>query len=415
MIAQQFLILIFAIGVFAMLITAVYTIFDFLNVQPRQRLKFIKMGLISAWLILLASALLHSFFKSSASGSLNIVSEFNNFAQRNATHIFDKSPSHLPQLLLAIYVAVVVWMLLRLVISFLQAKKLFKDSQEINVNGYKVYKTKCISNPLSFGFLNPKIFISEDLLSKDPRSIELALTHEATHIANNDHPWKLFSLFTRAFLFFVPTMNYLHRKFELEMEIECDQNTISKTHSTAYEYGNLLLEFAQALNVPQPYSVYTNMTDSTLTKRIIVMKTKMARRPVLTMVFGLAVLAAGIVATVATSGATKLGERFYVEVAVLIAGKVVSKPSFELLRGEPASLSYGSSTAEIRMMLTATDADEKILPNGIHLVMDMAYQGQGQSVKANPQVIVKPGEPAIVQLNSGNGDSVEMQILAFRK
>ena len=47
--------------------------------------------------------------------------------------------------------------------------------------------------------------------------------------------------------------------------------------------------------------------------------------------------------------------------------------------------------------------------------MAVEYQGPGRAIRANPHVIVKPGEEAVIALESDSTNGVEIRIVAERQ
>ena len=116
-------------------------------------------------------------------------------------------------------------MLFRVLFSYLNSYSQLARSRKCTIQGHDVLLSKKIQTPLSFGFPKAKIYLPFNIEEKwTPREIELCLTHEKIHIKQNDTLWKLLSLIVETLLFFAPWVYFLHKKFELEMEIFCDEN-----------------------------------------------------------------------------------------------------------------------------------------------------------------------------------------------
>jgi beta-lactamase regulating signal transducer with metallopeptidase domain len=415
-------ILLFAAGLslFSLILTIVYWIFEQANTDHRQRLRFLKLGILLIVLTIPFTFILHSLSRSHAVGTLlpDSILLVNGLAKAKALAFANRESSRLPEIFAGVYLFGVFLTLTSLVISFFRSKRLLGESTAVEIDGHTVFMSEHAHGPLSFGFIRPKIYIPTGLLQKnDQKAISLALVHEEIHILNHDHRWKLASLLSRAILFFAPTMSYLHRKLELEMEIECDRSTMQRTGATVQEYGSLLIGFADAMSERPPYSVFAYMSDSTLRRRIVAMKTRMVHRPVLAFTMGFAVLMIAAGTTVAASGANKLTNQFEVKTEILIGGKVVSSPQFVVIPNGPASLEMKSENPEaaLRMMLTAQDSTDPQLPDGIHLKMAIDYKGQGRAIRANPQVVVLSGKEALITLGFNSDETVEMRILAKRQ
>jgi hypothetical protein len=415
-------ILLLAIGLslFSLALASLYWIFERLNTDHRQRLRFLKFGVFLIVLMVPTTLVLRSLAKSRAIGTLlpDSILIMNGLSKSKALGFENDESGYSMQIIAGLYLLGVVLMLAHLCISFWKSKKLLERADRVEIGRHTVFMTDQVHGPLSFGFLKPRIFAPLDLLMKNTQSaVNLALTHEEIHILNNDHRWKFASLLSRSLLFFAPTMNYLHRKLELEMEIECDRSTIQKTGASVQEYGTILISFADSIRNDRPYSVFAYMSDTTLRRRIIAMKTEMIHRPILAFTMGIAILMAALGAAAAASGTSKMKNQFRVKTEIFIGGKVVSSPQFVVIPNEPASLEMKSEhpAAALRMMLTAQNSPDPQVPDGIHLKMAVEYKGGGRAIRANPQVVVLSGEEALITLGSGTDESVEMHILAERQ
>jgi hypothetical protein len=415
-------ILLLAIGLslFSLALASFYWIFERLNTDHRQRLRFLKFGILLIILTVPTTLVLRSLAKSRAIGTLlpDSILIMNALSKSKALAFTNDDSGYRIQIFAGLYLLGVVLMLAHLCISFWKSKKLLERAERVEIGRHIVFMTEQVHGPLSFGFLKPRIFAPLDLLAKNTQNaVDLALAHEEIHILNNDHRGKFASLLSRSLLFCAPTMSYLHRKLELEMEIECDRSTIQKTGASVQEYGRLLISFADSMSNNRPYSVFAYMADTTLRRRIVAMKTRMIHRPVLAFTMGLAILTAALGAAAAASGASKMKNQFKVKTEILIGGKVVSSPQFVVIPNEPASLEMksGHPEAALRMMLTAQDSTDPQVPDGIHLKMAVEYRGGDRAIRAKPQVVVFSGEEALVTLGSDANETVEMRILAERQ
>ena len=261
------LLLVVGLSLFSFALSMFYWIFERLSTDHRQRLWLLKFGILLVMLTLPTTFALHSLAKSHAIGTLlpNSVLLVNGFSKSKVLAFANEDTNHGIQIFAGLYLFGVVVMLTQLCISFWRSKRLLAHAERVEIGRHTVFMTEHVHGPLSFGFFRPRIFVPVDLFDKNSQTaIDLALAHEEIHILSHDHRWKFVSLFSRAILFFAPTVSYLHRKLELEMEIECDRSTMQKTGSSVQEYGALLIRFADAMRENQPYSVFAYMSDTTL-------------------------------------------------------------------------------------------------------------------------------------------------------
>ena len=242
----------------------------------------------------------------------------------------------------------------------------------------------------------------------------MMVAHEATHVKHHDPQWILVSLLTRVFLFFTPTSYFLHRKLELEMEIVCDSATIAATKTSVVEYGNFLLDAAVNFK-PHPMCTYASNTN--LRRRICAMKAKTFYRPLLSVMFALGSLIAGLSAAAAVSGPPEAERQFKVKLEILSEAGLLSTAQFLVLENEPASLEMKSENPPsiLRIMLTASDDSRLATPDGIDLKMAVEYKTETRSFRANPRVVVIPGTVGTVVVGSDAGETLEMRIKAERQ
>jgi hypothetical protein len=284
--------------------------------------------------------------------------------------------------------------------------------------GRRIRIIESLTSPFSFGFFKPEIFVpAEFLAGRSREEIEVMLTHEETHVENHDPRWKLISLFARILLFYMPTAYYLHRRLDLEMEIECDRMTMSRTGFSRRRYGNLLIDIVSNLQNSPLNPMFAYMTSDGLKRRIQAMTTKTLHRPVLTAVSGILILAAGVTAIAATSGVSKFKGRYKVKAEIILDGNVVSSPQFVVMPDEPASIEMKSEYPEssLRMQVIAGDFSNANIADGIDLKMALDYKTRARRFRANPHIVVAPGEEGTVAIGSNSNETLKMKIKAERQ
>lgn len=407
------------------LLSALFALFQWLqerfNIQHGRRLMFLKANIALIWSVLSVSVVILMLNAGKAIGTLlpaNNILDRAVSASKARVLLFESDSSSLSHLVLGLYALGLSIMLIRFVYSYMQMRRLLLNSSGACIAGRQVRVIDSMTSPFSFGFFNPQIFVpSEFLATRSQEEIEVMLAHEETHIENRDPQWKLFSLLTKIFLFFTPTASYLHRQLDLEMEIECDQLTMSKMKLSIQQYGNLLIDTVVNLQNSQPNPMFAYMSNTNLRRRIQAMTAKTLHRPVLTTIFGTLILAASVTAIAATSGVSKFKGQYHVKAEIIIDGKVVSSPQFIVLPNEPASLEMKSEHPEssLRMMLTAADFSNADIADGIDLKMALDYKTQTRSFRANPRMVVVPGEEGTVTIGSDSNDTLEMRIKAERQ
>lgn len=419
MTSPQIIGILLAVTVLSAVFVAVNWLQERFNVDHRQRLFFLKLNLVTLWMVALAAFLILLLNGSAViSVLLPAGSTLQNTGISAQKLIFEKNNFSTAPIFIGFYLFGLTVMLVRLFISYLQMRKCLSQASTVEQSGRLVRSSDLIPSPLIFGIFVPQIFVpSRFLTEKSKEEIEVMLIHEETHLKNRDPQWILFSLLTRAFLFFTPAIFYLHRKFELEIEIACDQQTLTETHWTVQRYGNLLIDAVVSLQSSplNPMSIY--MSNTNLKRRIEAMKTKTLRKPLMAAIFGIFILGAGLTAIATTTGVSQSKELFKVKAEVLIGGKLVSSPQFIVGPKEPAVMELKSENPKtaFKMKLVASDFSSERMPDGIDLKMEVEYKTMRSQFNANPRVIVLPGQQGVVTIGSDNSETLEMRILAERQ
>ncbi|MEN0060406.1 MAG: M56 family metallopeptidase, partial [Bdellovibrio sp.] len=310
-------------------------------------------------------------------------------------------------------VSIVVANLIR---NYFITQKWLSNSNLAKLLGQDVRLCPNIAAPLSFGFFQPQIYFPQNAIQVwTDREIQMGLSHEQNHILRRDPLWKLLSLFVRSLLFFAPWMYAVHRKLELEMEVHCDEMTCLVTQASAEEYGTLLL--ALVCNTEGKNLLLTNITDSTIRRRIISMKSRKIQRPIFTAVLSLAILIGGVSSLAVASGVVEKKSIFKISSTVFINGKEVSTQRLIVLANEKAEISQRSDTgdSELKMELIANDVNMPNLKNGIGLSFDIHYRMGEIKGHVAPQLVLAPNKDGVIEVGDDNGQVFEMRIKAERE
>lgn len=286
---------------------SLYTL-DCTNAASNNKIILIKTGLVIQFLTILIFGIIN-IFKSNTFKIILTENEYiNQFA--NSYSYAEQSIQHinLPFYMFMVYTIIVTILIIRILFSYLAAYKQLYPSTRSTLLGHTVFLNKNINSPLCFGIPKGKIYFpSHSEKNWSTREIELSLTHEKIHQAQNDPFWKLFSLILRSFLFFAPWSYILHRRFELEMEIFCDESTRHQTQADINEYSHLLLFM---LNNQHHNHIHANLKNSNLKRRFIAMKSKNITRPFLSTVLSFVILlTAG--AVIASTNSIPHGKIFF--------------------------------------------------------------------------------------------------------
>ncbi len=389
------------------------TLLDFMKFHAAQKLTILKTGiLILALAPFVYLALQALAFKSVEVKMPNLYIDPSTVAPRVLPPMPEKVywPFYV-SLIYGLGIAIVVMQFIR---NFMGTRKWLSDSVPANLHGQAVRLSSRISSPLSFGFFSPQIYFPQGVLREwTEREIQLGLSHEQNHILRNDPLWKLISLFVRSLLFFAPWMYVLHQKLELEMEILCDETTCAKTQASTQEYGSLLL--ALTCKVEPTNLLVTNITDSTIKRRIVAMKSRKIQRPIFATLLSAVMVLAGTAAIATTSGINEKKSYYKISSVILVDGKVVARPRIKTYADETVTITQdGDSDSWMKMKLVASDVSMPKAENMIGLNFDIDYRSGGRTGHAAPQLIVMPKEDGIVQLSGDNGQVFELRIHAER-
>lgn len=324
--------------------------------------------------------------------------------------------------LFIMYMTGVFLMLFKMMLSYSSARKLLASSLPAVINGQPVFLNENISSPLSFGLPTAKIYFpaqAETIWTY--REIEMSLAHEKIHLKHNDPLWKLVSLVIRDILFFVPWSYSLHKRFELEMEITCDEDTCVTTNASMMEYGDLLL----TMSCIAPRNIaFTNITDSTLKRRFIAMKSKKQKRPVLTSLLSAMLLLTGTASIAMSSNINQDKSEFNILSTIYVDGKLVSKPRIVALANQKASLMMADNMTtkdkqtsmsghSLKLELMARDMTSSDKNSAISIDYDIQYQNGGEMMHSKQQLILNPNQENVMTLSEA-GHIYVIHVLASR-
>ena len=128
-------------------------------------------------------------------------------------------------------------------IRFILLKIKLKDAVRIDKN---VYESEKVKSPFVFGLFVPKIYLPEVL---DNTEREYILMHERTHIRHGDWIGKILGTVIVAVHWFNPFVWFSYALFEQDIEMSCDESTISKmTSELKQEYAISIVNYAKRSN-----------------------------------------------------------------------------------------------------------------------------------------------------------------------
>ncbi len=396
-------------------------ILDFANAFSKQKIILIKIGLV----VLALAPFIFTLWRLSSWQVLEITlpGQFANQLSTSRLSItLTEHQINWPFYIFLVYGMGFLMMLSRILFSYLSAIKKLGSSFESVIQEKSILLNEHIESPLSFGFPKAKIYFPSDAEKKwTPREIQMSIAHEKIHVEQNDSLWKLLSLIVQALLFFVPWAYSLHRKLELEMEIFCDEKTCVAANADTKEYGSLLL----AMTCAQPENlrgnlIFTNMTDSTIKRRLLAMKSKTMKRSLLISVLSTFLVLSGATAIAMTSGiADKNKNTFKITSKIFIDGKLVSSPVIVALENQKALIVITNTNdvgaQGLRMELVARNVSKYGRNDAIGINYDIQYSNGAEKMHSKPQVIVTPHQEGRINISSDSNHSYEMYVLAERE
>ncbi len=129
------------------------------------------------------------------------------------------------------------------VIRFVLLKIKLKDAVKIDRN---LYESDKVRSPFVFGLFVPKIYLPEVL---DNNEREYILMHERTHIRHGDWIGKILGTVIVAIHWFNPFVWLSYVLFEQDIEMSCDESTISKmTSELRQAYAISIVNYAKRSN-----------------------------------------------------------------------------------------------------------------------------------------------------------------------
>jgi hypothetical protein len=406
-----------ALCLFSVFVSALYGVAVQLKVSSKQRLAILKSGILLLGLMPVVVVFMFSTAHGRAIGSLLPTSQILSHAFKARSALASGGDWDWADYACAVYVFLASLALIRLVIDYLRMKSYLDACETRVMNGIRFCIGDLASSPFSFGLRYPRIFVPSNFLrTQAVDGVRVMLIHEATHIQSRDPQWKILAQLVKALLIWTPGALYLCTKFDLEMEFECDRKTIEQTRARIEDYGHLLIESA-IVGRSKSNAMLSYMSQTNLSRRVKAMTAKTYVRPLVTALILVATHAAGFCAIAAVSGVGKMKGHYRVTADLLLNGKIVSHPQFVTVADDSASLEMKSDqpVAALRMMMTASDAKNSETPDGIRLKMAVEYKTENRAFRANPQMVVVPGEPGVVTIGSDANDTLEMHVTAVRE
>lgn len=396
------------LSIVSLLILVSLNILDFANVNSKQKIIFIRIGLI----IICSAMFLFIVMQLFSFHTLEIILSdklINQLPINSFLPIITKPHTDWALYLFIAYVVGFFIMLCRILSSYLNSIRQLKFSNKLRIQGYTVLLSKNIQSPLSFGFPKSKIYLPFNVAEKwTKREIEMCLAHEQIHIDQNDTLWKLLSLIVEALLFFVPWVYFVCRRFELEMEIFCDEKTCARTNASIQEYGGLLLTMT---SIQSNNFIFTNIKTLTLKRRVFAMKSKTTSRPFLVSMLSIALLFSGGAAIATTDGILAKKNMYKITSKLFIDGQLVSSPVIVNYENQKSSIHISDKGVALKIALIA----KNVAKDNIKVNYDIQYTNGDEKMHSKPEMILVPNQESIIRIASDSNHIFEMKVVVERQ
>lgn len=416
---SKVLLIIAVLSGISFLSSLIYFFQNYLKTDSKSKIRFLKNSIGLSGLVLMFSLIVNYFRMGSAIGGLLPTSGV--LSNTLSAVKIPEMPNQFadPQVFKIIFGLYSIGLLVNmiwLVLSYLKMRKILLDSIPSDQDGISFRTSSQIDSPFSFGFLNPQIFLPTHFLeSKNKTDLNVILKHEQTHLSHRDPQWKLISLVGRIVLFFLPTAYYLHRKLELEMEIQCDEATIQKNNISLKDYGLVLIETATELQNTKLNPLFSYMSETNLKRRIYAMTNKTKNRPVFGFLASLVLIFTTIAVSAVATGIHKTTEFVSIVAEIYYNGALISTPRIFTVLNEATTIQIKEDDSDLKWQVTASDSSLPQMPNGIELNTTIEYTRDNHTFRSSPRLVVESGEPASIQVGNNEGNTLEIKVTAERK
>lgn len=144
-----------------------------------------------------------------------------------------------------VWLAGAVYMLVKQVLAYCSISKWLKRNSvyEKTIDGFKVYLSSALPEPLSFGTFKSSIYLTEQF-----RTDNWVLNHELMHCKHYDGLMMWIAALVKSIHWFNPLVYYMDKQWEANRELYCDEAVLKdKTKSERIEYMVTLYDAAEAM------------------------------------------------------------------------------------------------------------------------------------------------------------------------
>jgi TonB family protein len=159
-----------------------------------------------------------------------------------------------PVVVSAVYVAVALFLLLRLAYGYLFARRLVRASRREG----DIYESAWISVPMTVGWLRPKILLPAVWKEWEAAKLDAVLAHERMHIERADWAIAALAAFNRCVFWFNPLAWWMERRLAILAEQACDDAALLAIGARE-PYAEALLDMAAAVRAGRGRMVWEAM------------------------------------------------------------------------------------------------------------------------------------------------------------
>jgi beta-lactamase regulating signal transducer with metallopeptidase domain len=170
-----------------------------------------------------------------------------------------------PAVLLAVYLLGVCFLLFRLAIGTIRARRMVRTA----VTRCGVHTSALCAAPVTVGFFHPVVIFPEHWPQWSQKQLDVVLTHEGEHARRRDSLVQWLALLNRALWWFHPAAWWLEHQLSALAEEACDNVVLARFHNPR-EYSECLIEMARSVmrSGARLNSVGMAMPGSSLHRRI---------------------------------------------------------------------------------------------------------------------------------------------------
>lgn len=192
--------------------------------------------------------------------------------------------------------------------TLIQALKLAAEAHGLR-KAPKLRLSSVISSPQLIGPWSPVLMLpAHRLPSLDTDELDMALTHELTHLQRGDLWWGLLPALAQHLFFFHPLAHLAAREYAFAREAACDAAVLAGNPHCAGDYGRLLLRLGVAAR-PSAGLASASPTFLMLKRRLLMLQQDASPLRASTLVLTIAVALVGVVPYRVTAQAGRAASR----------------------------------------------------------------------------------------------------------